>query len=44
MIYSHSLIMQVKEYLGRGLSVPEISLRLHLYVDDVVYIISNLLT
>lgn len=42
--YTHLMIMQVKEYLSKGVSVADISLRLHIYIDDVVYIINNFLT
>jgi hypothetical protein len=36
-------VMQVKELWSRGIKAPDIAIRCHMYLDDVVYIINQFL-
>jgi ketosteroid isomerase-like protein len=36
-------VMQVKELWSRGIKAPDIAIRCHMYLDDVVYIINHFL-
>ena len=36
-------VLQVKELWSRGINPPDIAIRCRMYLDDVVYIINNIL-